>query len=141
MRVRRAERGRRAGGALAHLLLVVVLALGVFVMHAVGHPAGSGGDTSSAAAGHHSAVAAHSHHHDAGGGEEGAGHGPGTGTDMTTLCVAVLGGWLLIALVRAALARRPDWLVLLLARLVPALGPLAPPPRPPDLARLSVLRI
>ncbi|MFB7939896.1 hypothetical protein [Streptomyces sp. NPDC056049] len=61
--------------------------------------------------------------------------------DMTTLCVAVLAGWLLAGLVRAALGRRPDWLVLLLARLTPALGPHAPPRRPPDLARLSVLRI
>ncbi|MFH9738868.1 hypothetical protein ACH4MA_14350 [Streptomyces roseolus] len=60
---------------------------------------------------------------------------------MTTLCVAVLAGWLLTGLVRAALGRRPDWLFLLLARLAPALAPHAPPPRPPDLARLSVLRI
>ncbi|MFD6370097.1 hypothetical protein ACFWGM_23930, partial [Streptomyces roseolus] len=65
------------------------------------------------------------------------GHAPGSGMDMTTLCVAVLAGWLLTGLVRAALGRRPDWLVLLLARLAPH----APPRRPPDLARLSVLRI
>ncbi|CAL9515403.1 hypothetical protein SUDANB108_03752 [Streptomyces sp. enrichment culture] len=32
------NRYARAGGALGHLLLVVVLALGVFVMHTVGHP-------------------------------------------------------------------------------------------------------
>ncbi|MFD6365412.1 hypothetical protein ACFWFX_37140, partial [Streptomyces roseolus] len=66
---------------------------------------------------------------------------PGSGMDMTTLCVAVLAGWLLTGLVRAALGRRPDRLVLLLARLAPALAPHAPPRRPPDLARLSVLRI
>lgn len=68
-------------------------------------------------------------------------HDPGAGMDMTTLCVAVLGAWLLAGLVRAALARRPDWLTVVLARLVPALGPHAPPRRPPDLALLSVLRI
>ncbi|MFE5544536.1 DUF6153 family protein [Streptomyces sp. NPDC056534] len=136
MRTHRAERRRRAEGALAHLLLVVVLALGVFLMHAVGHPEGSGGMGTGSASAHHS-VAPH--------GDEGsdadAGHEPGPGTDMTTLCVAVLAGWLFAGLVRAALGRRPDWLTLLLARLTPALGPHAPPPIPPDLARLSVLRI
>ncbi|MET7758226.1 DUF6153 family protein [Streptomyces sp. NPDC005389] len=137
MRTHRAERRRRAEGALAHLLLVVVLALGVFLMHAVGHPEGSGGGTGTgAASAHHSAA----HHGDEGSGTD-AGHEPGPGTDMTTLCVAVLAGWLFAGLVRAALSRRPDWLTLLLARLTPALGPHAPPPLPPDLAQLSVLRI
>ncbi|MFF8380634.1 DUF6153 family protein [Streptomyces sp. NPDC015661] len=139
MRAHRAERGRRAGGAIGHLLLVVVLALGVFLMHAVGHPEGSGGGMDTTAASHHSAPAqaAPAHHGDS----SDARHEPGTGMDMTTLCVAVLGAWLLAGLLRAALGRRPDWLTLLLARLTPALGPHAPPPRPPDLARLSVLRI
>ncbi|MFB7833608.1 MULTISPECIES: DUF6153 family protein [unclassified Streptomyces] len=138
MRTHRAERRRRAEGALAHLLLVVVLALGVFLMHAVGHPEGSGGMGTGSASAHHS-VAPH------GAGDEGsdadAGHEPAPGMDMTTLCVAVLAGWLFAGLVRAALGRRPDWLTLLLARLTPALGPHAPPPIPPDLAQLSVLRI
>ncbi|AJF68632.1 hypothetical protein [Streptomyces vietnamensis] len=157
MRAHRAERGRRAGGAIGHLLLVVVLALGVFLMHSVGHPEGSGGsmhgregtaDTATASAPHHGA-SAHAAApgtperaaapHDAG--DSDARHAPGSGTDMTTLCVAVLGAWLLAGLLRAALGRRPDWLALLLARLTPALGPHAPPPRPPDLAQLSVLRI
>ncbi|MEU8617245.1 hypothetical protein [Streptomyces sp. NPDC048623] len=152
-----------ARGALAHLLLVVVLALGVFVMHSVGHPGGSsGGGTGGAAA--HVAVAAH----EAGGTSSAGGHahttGPsaghhadrasaavpapasshdsGGGMDMTTLCVAVLGAWLLAALVRAALRRaRRDLTVPPLARLLAALRPHAPPPRPPDLAALSVLRI
>ncbi|WP_328941119.1 DUF6153 family protein [Streptomyces sp. NBC_00250] len=163
MRTHRAERRRRAEGALAHLLLVVVLALGVFLMHAVGHPEGSGGgmETTSASA-HHSGggmetTSASAHHSGGGmettssahhsgaashdGDDSDARHEPGTGMDMTTLCVAVLTGWLLMGLVRAALGRRPDWMALLLARLTPALGPHAPPPRPPDLARLSVLRI
>ncbi|MFF0473623.1 DUF6153 family protein [Streptomyces sp. NPDC004284] len=125
---------------MAHLLLVVVLALGVFLMHAVGHPEGSGGGMDAAPASHHSApaqAAAAPHHGDS----SDARHEPGTGMDMTTLCVAVLCVWLLAALIRAALARRPDWLAVLLARLTPALGPHAPPRRPPDLAQLSVLRI
>ncbi|MGW6391751.1 DUF6153 family protein [Streptomyces sp. NPDC055103] len=130
----------RAGGALAHLLLVVVLALGVFLMHAVGHPEGSGGTTeSTAAAPHTAALTAGAHSADSGGSD--ARHDPGAGMDMTTLCVAVLGGWLLAGLVRAALARHPAWLAVVLARLVPALGAHAPPRRPPDLAQLSILRI
>ncbi|MGW6417859.1 hypothetical protein [Streptomyces sp. NPDC055055] len=161
----RAEHDGRAGGALAHLLLVVVLALGVFLMHAVGHPEGSGGGSGAHVAGsgggHAMAPAASTERapatafagiagsrpvaapaspsHGAGGSD--ARHEPGAGTDMTTLCVAVLGAWLLAGLVRAALGRRPEWLTLLLARLSPARRPHAPPRRPPDLARLSVLRI
>ncbi|MEU7702242.1 DUF6153 family protein [Streptomyces sp. NPDC039028] len=134
MRAHRAERRRRAEGALAHLLLVVVLALGVFLMHAVGHPEGSGGGTASGSStpAHHSAAPQ---------GDDGAGHEPGPSTDMTTLCVAVLAGWLFAGFLRAALGRRADWLALLVARLLPARAPHAPPPRPPDLALLSVLRI
>ncbi|MFD8970914.1 DUF6153 family protein [Streptomyces sp. NPDC059593] len=141
----------RAGGALAHLLLVVVLALGVFVMHAVGHPEGSGGTTETTASAHHASAPTGAHGADGGstgdsGSDSGSGssdarHDSGMAMDMTTLCVAVLGAWLLAGLVRAALARRPDWLAVVLARLVPALGPHAPPPRPPDLAQLSILRI
>ncbi|WP_318211918.1 MULTISPECIES: DUF6153 family protein [unclassified Streptomyces] len=135
MRTHRAERRRRAEGALARLLLVVVLALGVFLMHAVGHPEGSGGGTGTGSVSAHHSVAPP--------GDDGSdtGHEPGSGMDMTTLCVAVLAGWLFAGLVRAALGRRPDWLAPLLARLTPALGPHAPPPRAPDLAQLSVLRI
>ncbi|MEU0402302.1 DUF6153 family protein [Streptomyces sp. NPDC006197] len=148
MRTHRAERGERAGGALGRLLLVVVLALGVFLMHAVGHPEGSGGGmdtgTHAASVSHHGSPAYAPASHDGAphaGGDSDARHGPGTGRDMTTLCVAVLGAWLLAGLVRAALGRRPDRLTLSLARLVRAIGPHAPPPRPPDLAQLSVLRI
>ncbi|WP_436843361.1 DUF6153 family protein [Streptomyces narbonensis] len=126
-----------------------MLALGVFLMHAVGHPEGSGGTTETSAAAHHTTVEASAAHHTApetgapatDGGSSDARHDPGAGMDMTTLCVAVLGAWLLAGLVRAALARRPDWLAVVLARLVPALGPHAPPRRPPDLAQLSILRI
>lgn len=138
MRTHRAERHRRAEGALTRLLLVVVLALGVFLMHAVGHPEGAGGSTEAVSA---TSVGAAPHTGGHESGDSGSSHEPGTAMDMTTLCVAVLAGWLLAGLVRAALGRRPDWLTLLLARLLPAPGPHAPPPRPPDLAQLSVLRI
>ncbi|MFJ9575665.1 DUF6153 family protein [Streptomyces sp. NPDC101191] len=156
MHVGRERQSRtRAGGALAHLLLVVVLALGVFVMHSVGHPEGSSGSGTDGMA--HVAAAtgladglpaettdgasAPERHHGGGHGKSTSHDPDGTGTDMTTLCVAVLGAWLLLALVRAALARRPDRTAALLAGLLPALGPHAPPPRPPDLAQLSILRI
>ncbi|MFJ5708705.1 DUF6153 family protein [Streptomyces sp. NPDC093105] len=140
----RPRHGARAGGALAHLLLVVVLALGVFMMHSVGHPEGT--SPSHAATAAVDGGGAHAEDAGTGAGAHGSssqdeGHAPGSGMDMTTLCVAVLGAWLLAGLVRAALGRRPDWLVLLLARLAPALRTHAPPRRPPDLARLSVLRI
>lgn len=164
MHVGRAVRSAaRAGGALAHLLLVVVLALGVFVMHSVGHPEGSSGtggthgtETTAATAGAHSEGAApgtssHGSAHEPPHGSpdapassyastHGSTHDSGTGMDMTTLCVAVLGAWLLAALLRAALGRRTDETAPLPARLLPSLGPNAPP-RPPDLAQLSILRI
>ncbi|MFD9033449.1 DUF6153 family protein [Streptomyces sp. NPDC059567] len=136
MRTGRVGRGNtRAGGALAQLLLVVVLALGVFVMHAVGHPespsdAAADGMTHVSAAPHPMEDEAPASSHD-----------PGMDMDMTTLCVAVLGIWALARFVLAALGRRPDWLVRLLGRLTHAPGPNAPPPIPPDLAQLSVLRI
>ncbi|MEV0450032.1 hypothetical protein [Streptomyces sp. NPDC050600] len=173
MHVGRAGRSAtRAGGALAHLLLVVVLALGVFVMHSVGHPEGSSGTSSGGFSGgdgmaatavgavqHVAAPARPAQHHGSGSrgmsadatpyektygstydSTHGSTHGSGMGMDMTTLCVAVLGVWLLAALLRAALGRRADGIAPLLARLLPFLGPNAPP-RPPDLAQLSILRI
>ncbi|PVC76188.1 DUF6153 family protein [Streptomyces sp. CS081A] len=133
MRTHRAERRRQAGGALAHLLLVVVLALGVFLMHTLGHPEGSGGGS------HHTTAATAPAAHD--GGDSDASHGPGTSTDMSTLCVAVLGVWLLARLVLAALGHGPERLVPFLARLAHVRAPHAPPRRPPDLTLLSLLRI
>ncbi|MFF8602434.1 DUF6153 family protein [Streptomyces sp. NPDC015232] len=151
MRTGRGRPGGHAGarGALAHLLLVVVLALGVFVMHSVGHPEGSSGGGTAGATAHHPAHARAHTPGPAAAGHDGPGspapassHDSGGGTDMSTLCVAVLGAWLLAALVRAALRRaRPDRSLPLLARLLAALRPNAPPPRPPDLASLSILRI
>ncbi|XIE81139.1 DUF6153 family protein [Streptomyces sp. SBR177] len=151
MRTGRGLPGGHAGarGALAHLLLVVMLALGVFVMHSVGHPEGSSGGGTAGATAHHSAHAqartpgpAAAAHDGPASPAPASSHDSGGGMDMTTLCVAVLGAWLLAALVRAALRRaRPDRTLPLLARLLAALRPNAPPPRPPDLASLSILRI
>ncbi len=147
-----ARRRTRAAGAWAHLLLVVVLALGIFVMHTLGHPEGSSHDAharddmvsvsepaSMPESVHVQAVAhaAPSSHDD---GTKPSSHKPGTGMDMTSLCVAILGAGVLIGLLRAALGSRADWLVRLRAGLVAALRPNAPPPRP-DLAQLSILRI
>ncbi|MFJ8666374.1 DUF6153 family protein [Streptomyces sp. NPDC093600] len=135
----------RAGGALAHLLLVVVLALGVFVMHSVGHPSESSGSGAAGTA-HVSAAGPHAPgpHAPGPGHSEPApapSHDSGMTMDMTTLCVAVLSVWLLAGLVRAALSRRRDRAARVIAGFSPGLGPNAPPPRPPDLAQLSVLRL
>ncbi|UKY54511.1 DUF6153 family protein [Streptomyces inhibens] len=149
-----AHRGIRAAGACGQLLLVVVLALGVFVMHTVGHPDSSSGSAMGSAA-HAAASSAHmgdgmaspsqaaaassrSSGHDMT--TKSSSHGPGMAMDMTSLCVAVLGGWILAGLLRAALSRRPDWLVRLRAGALTAQRPNPPPPQP-DLAQLSVLRI
>ncbi|MCT4353526.1 DUF6153 family protein [Streptomyces sp. Je 1-79] len=132
----------RAAGALAHLMLVVVLALGVFVMHAVGHPEGAsetGVDgMTHVSASVHSAPAPSP---GVTGAHDPASHDTGMSMDMTTLCVAVLGVWALARLVLAAFGSRPDWMVRLLGRLTRLLAPNAPPPISPDLAQLSVLRI
>ncbi|MDT0389024.1 hypothetical protein [Streptomyces dubilierae] len=161
------SRSVRAAGALGHLLLVVVLALGVFVMHTVGHPTeahGSGtGQASHGAAAltqpaagerpaahgsedpPHAAPAGHARRVDTAPAGH-AGHPASTDRpvgagDMATLCVAVLlAAWVLAALVRSALARDPDGP----ARLRAQRGAVArpdPPPRGPDLTRLSVLRL
>ncbi|TGB09545.1 DUF6153 family protein [Streptomyces sp. MZ04] len=143
----------RAGGALVHLLLVVVLAFGVFVMHTVGHPdESSGAGMSAGAHASHGAAAPDASTTDAALTAT-AGHETGTAQhlsadepasrmamDMSSLCVAVLGVWALAALLYAAFTRRPAWPADLLARTVVALRPDAPPPRP-DLTQLSVLRI
>ncbi|MET9653533.1 MULTISPECIES: hypothetical protein [unclassified Streptomyces] len=164
MHTGRVERSSdRAGCALAHLLLVVVLALGVFVMHVVGHPEGSSGSGTESGAMTHTGAAGHrapdrgpllaapghgaadsgtaSASWSASASSSPSSHDSGMARDMSSLCVAVLVVWLLAGLVRAALARRPDRLARLLTGLTPVLGPNAPPRRPPDLSRLSVLRI
>ncbi|MGP3924908.1 DUF6153 family protein [Streptomyces sp. 8N616] len=142
----------------ARLLLVVVSALGVFVMHTIGHPSDTPGSEMSATA---HAVGAHPMSGEPGTvaamdtppvaeGEvhgskavdvSSAPHGPGMAMDMASLCLAVLGAWALVSLLRAALASRREWLAHLIARALAAVRPNSPPPHPPDLARLSILRI
>ncbi|WP_406306739.1 hypothetical protein OHA61_37020 [Streptomyces sp. NBC_00885] len=146
----------------ARILLVVVLALGVFIMHTVGHPSSGSGSHMSAAP---HAVGAHgggtvSMHGERDGGTHAATpsiadrpahssepanavsapYNPGLGMDMTSLCLAVLGGWALASLLYAAFAARRDGLPDLGARVFMLVRP-DPPPRPPDLAQLSILRI
>ncbi|MEV4232030.1 hypothetical protein AB0J81_34160 [Streptomyces bobili] len=155
----KASRNVRAGGALGHLLLVVLLALGVFAMHGMGHPSESdhaGMSTASpsaitgAAAPGHTPMSAPAddmavggHAADAAGREAqpSSTHEPAMAMDMVSLCVAVLfGAWALSALVRSALARRRGWLAELIAQVAAVARP-NPPPRGPDLTRLSVLRL
>ncbi|MGW0913757.1 DUF6153 family protein [Streptomyces sp. NPDC002784] len=125
----------RAGSALGRLLLVVVLALGVFVMHTLGHPEDSS----------HSGMRASSHaapmDHPAAEVPDGSStHEPAVPMDLMSLCVAVLfGALVLAALLRAASARARDRAARLLAQ-VAAVGRPRPPPRGPDLTQLSVLR-
>ncbi|MGW3914153.1 DUF6153 family protein [Streptomyces sp. NPDC005070] len=149
----------RTAGAFGHLLLVVVLALGVFLMHSLGHPQESGStgvSTASHGTASHSSVDSTA---------EGPTHGPGAATpagmtgktkspghvaspheppmamDMSSLCVAVLlGAGALFALVRSLFPRHADQLAALLARSHVVPRP-RPPPRGPDLTRLSVLRL
>lgn len=155
----------KTAGVWGHLLLVV-LALGVFAMHTVGHPdadsgASHGGDRMAVASSTSAVLAAPFGSAwslssalspdgpraaapqvpaaaDAGGDHDAA--GSGMAMDMLSLCLAVLGTWLLAALLRAALtrsadrSRRPRAGVLV----APLRGP---PPRGPDLSSLSILRI
>jgi len=158
-----ASRRLRAGGALVHLLLVVVLALGVFVMHTLGHPEGSSGsgmsdaghiataesahnDVPTPAVEHGSAennpssgLSAHASSGIAGPAQSADPH-PMMGMDMTALCVAVLGTWAFAALLYAALVGRIDWVAGLVRRAVALARPDPPPPRT-VLSQLSVLRI
>ncbi|MDN0199951.1 hypothetical protein [Streptomyces sp. S.PNR 29] len=148
----------RAGGAFGYLLLVVMLTLGVFAMHTMGHPEESSGHgmsgTMPAVAGtHQDGVAqeapapvppARS--------EVMAEHGTGasaatlpvhelpSGMDLMSVCVAVLTVWLLGLFLRAAVAGRQERLTALLARSMALARPDTPPPRP-LLSQLSVLRI
>lgn len=134
----------RAGGALGHLLLVVVLALGVFVMHTVGHPDESSHASMSAMdTGAHASAAMVPAQEDMAQSEPAQAASadvPVMAMDMVSLCVAVLfAAWILVALLRSALARSPGCLADVLAQ-APELRRTAPPPRPPDLTQLSVLR-
>ncbi|BBJ38655.1 hypothetical protein SSPO_013730 [Streptomyces antimycoticus] len=163
-------RSMRADGVLPRLLLVVVLALGVFVMHTLGDPDGGSGPGGSPSAHHASgelrpapyggdrdggtaAIGSGSHQAAPAPSAE-AGHAPAapettphtkprapmTGMDMASLCVAVLGVWVLGALLRVVLARRDGSSLRLPVTSVAVARP-DPPSRGPDLTALSVLRI
>jgi hypothetical protein len=146
----------RAGGVVRRLLFVVVLALGVLMMHAMGHPDGGSGSGMGAAAhasgGTHDAMrddargdmpAMTAHDDGPRAGSAVAHHTPSapmTGMDMASLCVAVLGAWVLTAVLRAALVRRRGPPPHRSAPVAAVPRP-APPSPSPDLTALSVLRI
>ncbi|WP_030755308.1 hypothetical protein [Streptomyces sp. NRRL F-5135] len=150
----KASRYVRAAGGLGHLLLVVVLALGVFAMHSTGHPSDASGSTMSATS-HASTTDAAETAHDPMGVPAVPGTGgrttdpadravtppPAMAMDMLSLCVAVLfAAWGLSALLTSAFARRQNWSASLLAGVAAVPRP-DPPPCGPDLTRLSVLRL
>ncbi|MFJ9713617.1 hypothetical protein [Streptomyces sp. NPDC101234] len=144
----------RTAGALGHLLLVVVLAVCVFVMHTLGHLDSPSAGMITASHAPAAAVGDGPAVHEASSADASTGARPAMNTgrspsahvplppmDMLSLCLAVLfGAWILAALLRAALARRPDWLAHLLAQAPVLLRP-NPPPRGPHLTQLSVLRL
>lgn len=152
----------RAGGALSRLLLVAVLALGVLAMHSTGHPgepshamstvahSTAATDTADAARSADATDATRSTDaadpadpadaHTAGSGPRSS-HEPAPTMDMQSLCVAILlGAWVLTALLAPAFTRRHEEWAELLAQVAAFTRP-RPPPRGPDLTRLSVLRL
>ncbi|MCX5190869.1 hypothetical protein ACFV8Z_17055 [Streptomyces sp. NPDC059837] len=147
------SRSVRTGGALGHLLFVVVLALGVFVMHTMGHPDQSSGHDMKSAA-HASTALTPAAAYDPMGAPPSLAQShvthptqasskdkPTLAMNMLSLCMAVMfGAWALATLLRMALARHPDWLAKFLAEAPVMLRP-NPPPRGPDLTQLSVLRL
>ncbi|MGP4085177.1 DUF6153 family protein [Streptomyces sp. KR55] len=148
----------RAGGAFGYLLLVVMLTLGVFAMHTLGHPEESSGHGMSGAVpavadGHMDGMAQEAAAAEAPARSEAmAEHGTAasaaalpthelpSGMDLMSVCVAVLTVWLLGLFLRAAVARRRERATALLARSMALAHPSTPPPRA-LLSQLSVLRI
>ncbi|MEV8284783.1 hypothetical protein [Streptomyces niveus] len=134
----------RVGSALGRLLLIVVLALGVFAMHTVGHPDESGASESGAgamvhASGEPAPPPEPAPPHPSAADEPVMGM-DGMSMDMASLCLAVLSTWALAALLLAAFARQDGLFTDPLAGLRVAPRP-NPPPRTPELTLLSVLRI
>ncbi|MFE6027007.1 DUF6153 family protein [Streptomyces niveus] len=138
----------RVGSALGRLLLIVVLALGVFAMHTVGHPDESYASESGAGTMAHASdepapapppQPEQAPPHPSAADEPVMGM-DGMSMDMASLCLAVLSTWALAALLLAAFARRADVSTDPLAGLRVAPRP-NPPPRTPELTLLSVLRI
>ncbi|MFJ4569403.1 hypothetical protein ACIP4U_38295 [Streptomyces caelestis] len=148
----------RAGGAFGYLLLVVLLTLGVFAMHTMGHPEDSsghgmsgaipaaagahqGGMAQQAAASEHSAVpGVTAEHGTAASPTESPVHELPSGMDPMSVCLAVLTVWLLGLFLHALVLRRHERLTALLTRSMASARPGTPPPRP-LLSQLSVLRI
>ncbi|EPJ36260.1 hypothetical protein STAFG_6728 [Streptomyces afghaniensis 772] len=148
----------RAGGAFGYLLLVVMLTLGVFAMHTMGHPEGSSGHGMSgaipAAAGAHQDGMAQkgaasepsaepqvaAEHGTAASAAKSPVHELPGGMDPMSVCLAVLTAGLLGLFLHALVVRRQERLTALLARSMALARPVTPPPRP-LLSELSVLRI
>lgn len=162
-------RQTRAGGFVGHLLLVTLLAFGIVTMHSFGHPGGV--TRVHAAASHaaamdsdrtHTAALGQSPSSRDNGSVPGDGHvmatasgavaeapqaasapgNPGGGMDLMTVCLAVLSVWTLAvaALMCAALARGRHRPLNPQPYAVVTHRP-NPPPRPPLLSQLSILRI
>ncbi|MFJ5997307.1 hypothetical protein [Streptomyces sp. NPDC092370] len=148
----------RAGGAFGYLLLVVMLTLGVFAMHTMGHPEHSSGHGMSGAipavAGAHQDGMAHqaapseplslpettAEHGTAASPTKSPVNEFPSGMDPMSVCLAVLTVWLLGLFLHALVFRRHERLTVLLARSMALARPGTPPPRP-LLSQLSVLRI
>ncbi|MGW6530181.1 hypothetical protein [Streptomyces venezuelae] len=158
----------RSGTGHGRLLLLAALLLGIVTMHTLGHPTGGHGAEPGRTAGHHATAErgtaarlpdaapherrAASPHPDAAAHERGAGagrgvvagHGSGSGMvmDPLSVCLAVLGAFTLLLLVRAGLLRPGGTVVRAYA---PGRRPHGPRPDPPPprilLSHLSVLRI
>ncbi|MET9820476.1 DUF6153 family protein [Streptomyces sp. NPDC006349] len=138
------------------MLLVAVLAFGVFAMHTIGHPDDSSGSVMSVPSHASEMDQASTAHvlaspssvtdtvpagHMTDQSDSSSAHESGMAMDVFSLCVAVLfGAWALATLLKSALARHQQWLAQLLAQVVALLRP-NPPPRCPDLTQLSVLRL
>ncbi|MFD6432402.1 hypothetical protein [Streptomyces venezuelae] len=156
----------RNGTGHGRLLLLAALLLGIVTMHTLGHPSGGHGSEAAPTAAHHAAAdmpaphgrdagphrpggegperdVAHERDVEAGRGVE-AGHGAGGGMvmDPLSVCLAVLGAFTLLLLVRAGLLRPGGTVVHTYApgRRLHGLRPDPPPPRI-LLSHLSVLRI
>jgi hypothetical protein len=143
----------RAGGAFGHLLLVVLLTLGVFAMHTMGHPDESHGHgtdvaVASAEGARHDSMARNTaplddpepEHGTAASAAKSPVHEPPGGMDPMSVCLAVLTVWLLGLFLHALVVRRQERLTALLARSMALARSGTPPPRP-LLSQLSVLRI
>ncbi|MFH9064698.1 DUF6153 family protein [Streptomyces coeruleorubidus] len=143
----------RAGGAFGYLLLVVMLTLGVFAMHTLGHPEeshgpGMAGTVAGAEGARHDSTAGNTaplddpepEHGSAASAAKSPVHELPGGMDPMSVCLAVLTVWLIGLFLHALVVRRQERLTALLARSMALARPGIPPPRP-LLSQLSVLRI